>query len=388
MAHYNTVMNQLLDLVPRHEFGRIVREHGGDRNVKKFSCFQQFAVMLFAQLRGLDSLREIQTALGAHQARWYHLGLKTVKRSTLADANTTRPWQMYQELYHQILHRCQRFAPKHKFKVKNPIVSIDATMISLCLSLFPWSNYQNTKGAIKLHYQLDYNGYLPTRIIVTSARKSELKVACEGGFSFEPDSIVLMDRAFGKYSWLQQLTRQKVWFVARIRKNIDCHVTGQHPLPKKTEVLSDQTIEFMGPQARKDYPGPLRLVITREQRTRKLVKILTNNFSLDAETISELYKARWKIEIFFKWIKQHLKIKSFLGTSENAVLTQIWVAMCAYLLLCYIKFQSRCKHQLLALSRIIRETLLNPFSIIDLLRVNANELPKVRSPDRQLELFA
>lgn len=388
MAHYNTVMNQLLDLVPRHEFERIVKEHGGDRNVKKFTCFQQFAVMLFGQLRGLDSLREIQTALDAHRARWYHLGLKTVRRSTLADANTTRPWQIYQALYHQILQRCQSFAPKHEFKVPNPIVSIDATMISLCLGLFPWSNYQHTKGAIKLHYQLNYDGYLPTRVIVTDPRKSELHVACEGGFSFEPDSIVLMDRAFGKYSWLQQLTRQKVWFVARIRKNINCRVTGQHPLPQKTSILSDQTIELMGHQARKDYPGRLRLVTALEEKTQKPIKILTNNFSLDVETISELYKARWKIEIFFKWIKQHLKIKSFLGTTKNAVLTQLWVAMCAYLLLCYIKFQSRCKHGLLELSRIIRETLLNPFSIIDLLRVKVNEIPKARSPNPQLELFA
>ena len=188
MAHYSTVMNQLLDLIPRHEFDRIVSEHGGDVSVKKFSCFQQFVVMLFAQLRGLDSLREIETALGVQGARWYHLGLRTVRRSTLADANTHRPWRMYEALYYRLLKRCQSFAPKHHFKVPNPVVSVDATMINLCLGLYPWSNYQNTKGAIKLHYQLDYAGYMPTCMVVTDAKQSELKLALQGVFSFKPDS--------------------------------------------------------------------------------------------------------------------------------------------------------------------------------------------------------
>ena len=388
MPHYSTVMNELLQLLPRHQFERIVKEYGGDVNVKKFSCFQQLVVMLFAQLRGLDSLREIETALGVYRARWYHLGLKTVKRSTLADANCSRPWRIYEALYYQLLQRCQSFNPKHHFKVSNPIVSIDATMINLCLGLFPWSNYQNTKGAIKLHFQLDYAGYLPTCMVVTDARQSELKMALEGVFPFKPDSIVLMDRGFGKYSWFQHLARQGAWFIARGRSNMNYRVIGQHPLPEKTHVLADETIEFLGHKAQKDYPGPLRVVTVLEAKTQKPMWILTNNFSLDANTISELYKARWKIEIFFKWIKQNLKIKSFLGTNKNAVLTQIWIALCAYLLLCYIKFQSRFKHGLLELSRIIKETLLSSYTIIDLLRVRADQIPKARSPDPQLELFA
>lgn len=387
MPHYSTVMNELLNLVPRHQFERIVKEHGGDVNVKKFSCYQQLVVMLFAQLGGLDSLREIETALGVHQARWYHLGLKTVKRSTLADANCSRPWRIYEALYYRLLERCQSFSPRHRFDVPNPLVSIDATMINLCLGLFPWSNYQNTKGAIKLHMQLDYAGYLPTCMIVTDAKQSELKMALNGAFSFKPDSIILMDRGYGKYSWFQDLARQGAWFIARGRRNMNYRVAGQHLLPEKTHILADETIEFSGPQAQKDYPGPLRLVTVLEAKTKKPMWILTNNFSFDANTISELYKARWKIEIFFKWIKQNLKIKSFLGTSKNAVLTQIWIALCAYLLLCYIKFQSRCKHSLLNLSRIIKYTLLEPYTIIDLLRVTVEQIPKARSPDPQLELF-
>ena len=388
MPHYNTVMNQLLGLIPRHEFDRIVREHQADRNVKKFSCFQQLVVMLLAQLRGLDSLREIETALGVHKSRWYHLGLKTVKRSTLADANSSRPWRIYEGLYYRLLERCQSFAPRHRFKIPNPIVSMDATMINLCLSVFPWSNYQNTKGAVKLHCQLDYAGHLPTRVVVTTARRHELKVAQEEDFPLRPDSIALFDRGFTDYAWYQHLTDHGVWFITRARKNIDYTLLGQHPLPEKSGIVADEIISLAGKKAQQDHPGPLRLLTVLEPRTLKPIGILTNNFSLDAEIIAELYKARWEIEIFFKWIKQNLKIKSFLGTSKNAVLTQIWIAMCAYVLLCYIKFQSRSKHTLLELSRLIRETLLSPFSLVDLFRVTAKQLPMARSPNPQLELFA
>jgi len=388
MSHYTTVLNQLLTMVPRHDFEHIVREHDGDRNVKKFSCYQQLVVMLYAQLRGLDSLREIETSLATHQARWYHLGLKTVKRSTIAEANCTRPWQIYKSLFYHVLERCQSFNPEHRFKMPNPVVSIDATTIQLCLGRFPWSNYHNTKGAIKLHYRFDYAGYLPARIVVGDARSSELKLARQGVFELEPDSIVLMDRGFGDYQWFQELTSQGIWFITRGRNNMSYVVTGQHPLPEKTTVVSDQTIIFKGYKAQQDYPGPLRLITVLDARKREPVLIVTNNFSFDAQTVADLYKARWEIENFFKWIKQHLKIKSFLGTSQNAVLTQIWVAMCAYLLLSYIKFQSRYKLALLELSRIIKETLLSPLSLFDLLRITADELPKMRSPDPQLELFA
>lgn len=387
MPHYSTVLNQMLHLIPRHQFERIVEEHEGDRNVKKFTCFQQFVVMLFAQLRGLDSLREIETALFAHMSRWYHLGLRSVKRSTLADANCSRPWHIFEALYYKLLERCQQFNPRHRFKIPNPIVSMDATVIELCLSLFPWSNYQHTKGAVKLHCQLDYSGYLPTRIVVTTARRHELKVVQEEDFPLEPDSILLIDRGFTDYSWFQHLSQQGVWFITRARKNMDYQVTGQHPMPEKRGLVADQRIRLAGTKAREDYPEPLRLVTILEAKTYKPMKVLTNNFHLEAETVAELYQARWDIETFFKWIKQNLKIKSFLGTSKNAVLTQIWVAMCAYLLLCYIKFQSRCRHTLLELNRIIRETLLSPLCLIDLLRITADEIPRARSPDPQLELF-
>jgi hypothetical protein len=182
MPHYNTIMNQILHLVPRHEFDSVVRKHNGNRNVRKFTCQQQLAVMLFAQLRGLDSLRDIETALESFKHRWYHLGLKSAKRSTIADANCSRPWEMYRELFYLLLARCRKFDPQHCFDVPNPVVSIDATTIQLCLGLFPWSNYHNTKGAIKLHCRLDYAGYLPARLIVGDARSSEIKLARRGGF--------------------------------------------------------------------------------------------------------------------------------------------------------------------------------------------------------------
>jgi IS4 transposase len=208
-----------------------------------------------------------------------------------------------------------------------------------------------------------------------------------GVFELEPDSIVLMDRGFGDYQWFQELTSQGVWFITRGRKNMDYLVAGQHQLSKKATILSDQQIRFSGYKARKDYSDPLRLIKVFDEKKNEVVPIVTNNFALDAQLIADLYKARWQIEIFFKWIKQNLKIKSFLGTSENAVLTQIWIAMCAYLVLSYIKFQSRCRHTLLTLSRIIRETLLDRFSLIDLFRSSQDELAKARSPSSQLELF-
>jgi hypothetical protein len=355
--------------------------------VKKFTCFQQFVVMLTAQLRDLDSLRDIESAFGAHHSRWYHLGLTTVKRSTLADANTSRPWRIYEALYYKLYERCRSFDPRHHFKVPNPIFCRDATVIELCLSLFPWANYQNTKGAVKLHCQLDYSGYLPMRIVVTSARRHEFKVMQEEDFPLEPDSILLMDRGFTDYLWYQELTHRGVWFITRAKKGMVYTVAGQQKLPEKSGVVADEVIYFTLDEAQRNYPGPLRLITVLEPKTLKPVQILTNNFVLDADTIADLYRARWAIENFFKWIKQNLKIKSFLGTSENAVLTQIWIAMCAYLLLCYIKFQSRCTHSLLELSRTIRETLFSPYALIDLLRATADQLPKPRS-DPQLELFA
>lgn len=387
MPHYTTVLNQLLNMIPRHEFEQIVREYGGDGNVKKFTCFQQFVVMLTAQVRGLDSLRDIETAFAVHQARWYHLGLKTVKRSTLADANTSRPWQIYEALYYKLYERCRSFNSRHRFKLPNPVFCRDATVIELCLSLFPWANYQNTKGAVKLHCQLDYSGYLPMRIVVTSARRHEFKVMQEEEFPLVPDSIMLMDRGFTDYRWYQELTRCSVWFITRAKKGMVYTVAGQQKLPEKSAVVADEIMYFTIDEAQRNYPGPLRLITVLEPKTLKPVHILTNNFALDADTIAELYRARWAIENFFKWIKQNLRIKSFLGTSENAVVTQIWVAMCAYLLLCYIKFQCRCTHSLLELSRVIRETLFAPYDIIDSLRATVEELPKPRSPDPQLELF-
>jgi hypothetical protein len=312
-----------------------VEKHEGDRYVKYFTCWQQFVTMLYGQVRGKDSLRDIETSLKTQSGKWYHLGLKDIRRSTLADANNGRDYRIYEELFYFLLGRCKDLTPKHRFRFKNPLYTLDATLIRLSLTLFPWATYRKRKGAMKLHYLYDHNGALPSFLVMTDAKQHELKVVKERGFPLLPDSIVSMDRAYIDYKWLYSLHKSRVFFVTRAKVNIDCKITGQHEMATDKGLIIDRRIVFSGFYQKENYPEELRLVSLIDKETHEEFMFLTNNFSLAASTIAEIYKARWQIELFFKWIKQNLKIKSFLGTSQNAVLTQIWIAMCYYLLLAY-----------------------------------------------------
>ena len=383
--HSNTVMNQLLLLLPRHQFDQAVSAFGGDAYVKKFSTWNQLTVLLHAQASGKNSLRDIQTALGTQQPKLYHLGLPAVKRSTLADANANRDYRIMEKLFQHLLQRCQSIAPKHQFRFKNPLRAFDSTTIDLCLELFPWATFRQTKGAVKLHCQLDLQGQIPSFMVMTDGKCSDIRAA-KTFLDLFPDSIYVVDRGYIDFDWLRRIDDAEAFFVTRLKDNTQYRITGQQEIPLKEGLLYDRTIVLTGQQTQKKYAKPLRLVGYFDKDTGNTYEFLTNNFTLAAITIAKIYKARWHVELFFKWIKQHLKIKTFLGTSRNAVLTQIWVAVCYFLLLAYIKFQSRFQRSLFLLHRLIQNTLLDRLSLIDLLRLPEKKLAAVRNIEPQLWL--
>jgi len=347
--------------------------------------------MLAAQALGKDSLRDLSASLSAHRERFYHLGAKLAPRSTLSDANNRRPWEVFHHLYLGLLDRCRSLAPAHRFNFNNPLFSIDSTVIGLCLSVFPWAKYQKRKGAIKMHCRLDHSGMLPDLVVVTDGKKHDLRVASELTNDLKPDSIVSFDRGYIDFKWLFSLTIRRVFFVTRAKYSLDYSVVGQHNVPEqcdsKREVLADELLVFNSIKTSRDYPQKIRRVKFRDHERNKTLVFLTNNFDLPPATIAAIYKARWQIEILFKWIKQNLKIKSFMGTTENAVRLQIWIAMIYFMLLAYIKFQSRYKYSLHTLTEIVQATLFHRISLIDILNLKVNSVHKIKpDPETQFSL--
>ena len=385
-----TIMSELLKIFPRYEFEKLEAKHLGNYYTKYFNGWQQLIVLLFAQAGHKDSLREIETSLKVHYPKWYHIGLKNIKRSTLSDAMQRRSYRIYEGIFYTLLERCKSLTPKHKFRFKNPLYSLDSTTIDLCLSLFPWARFRRRKGAIKLHYLYDHSGSLPVFMTMTDARQHDIRVARENeklDFTLLPDSIVSIDKAYIDYQWLYSLHKRKIFFVTRSKINMDCQIIGQHKQFTHKMIVRDDKVVLSQTQSRQKYPERLRLVGIYYEEDDKYIEFLTNNFDLSAKTIADIYKARWQIELFFKWIKQNLKIKSFLGTSPNAVLTQVWVAMCYYLLLCYIKYQTKFAYSITELSRMFREIILDRVNLIDVLSLNSSTIKRARSPVPQLNLF-
>jgi hypothetical protein len=378
-------MSQLQTFIPRHHFENLTKNYFGDRYVKKFTCWNQFTTMLYAQVKGCDSLRDIQNGFAAQSYKLYHLGLPSVKRSTLADANQTRDYRIYEKLFYKLLERCKKITPKHKFKFKNPLYTLDATVIDLCLSTFQWAKFRTTKGAIKLHCQFDNTTQIPSFLVITDAKQHEITVA-RSFFTPIADSIYCVDKGYLDFAWLYSIDTSRAFFVTRAKDNLNYAVVGQQKSDEKKGILSDEVIQLAGFYQKKDYPKNLRLVRYFDKEQEKYLTFLTNNFFLSAYTITQIYKARWQVEIFFKWIKQNLKIKTFFGTSPNAVLTQIWIAMCYFLLLAYIKYQTKYKYSLFYLHRLIKETILERLNLIDLLNVTDKILPKIKNTEQQLDL--
>ncbi len=376
MAHYNTVFSQLLKLIPRHEFETLAKQHHSGRSFRKASRWSQFVTMAMGQLSGRNSLRDIVENISAQTHRLYHLGSAKLSRSNLSRINENKPCALYEALFGKLLKRCQGVVPGHNFRFKNPLYSLDASTIDLCLSVFPWAKFRTTKGAVKLHVGLNHAGYLPEFVTLTEGKKHDITVGRI--LNFPKGSIVAIDKAYNDYSWYKQLTDNGIFFVTRLKTNAKYRVVKRCDVLRSKGLTSDQTIEFTGLQTAKKCPVQLRRIGYRDPATGKHYVFLTNNFKLAARTIADIYKARWQVELFFKWIKQNLKIKSFVGTSKNAVMTQIWIALCMYLLLVFLKFQSKLTK---SMQQILRLLQLNLFEKRDMMALLRGDPPPDRMPD-------
>lgn len=383
MSHHNTVISQLLKLIPRHEFESLANQHHSGRSFRKASRWSQFVTMTIAQLSGRNSLRDIVENMSAQMHRLYHLGTAKLSRTTLSRINEDKPYKLYEALCGRLLARCQRVAPNHDFRFKTPLYSLDATTIDLCLNAFPWAKFRSTKGAVKLHVGLNHRGYLPEFIHITDGKTHDVKAS--RSLRLPQGSLVVFDKAYNDYEWYNQLENKGVFFVTRLKSNAAYRVVERRATNKSKGVTSDQVIKFTGKVTSKKCPASLRRIGYRDEITGKHYEFLTNNMRLAAKTIADIYKSRWQVELFFKWIKQNLKIKSFVGASRNAVLTQIWIAMCVYLLLAFLKFQSKLS---LTMQQIIRLLQLNIFEKRDLMALLRCDPPISEPPDRyQVKLF-
>jgi hypothetical protein len=351
-----SIFSQLLQLFPRSEFEQTVRQHQAERHARGFSCWGQFIAMLFCQLGRAHSLNEITQGLAASEGKLKHLGLPAApKRSTLAYANQHRPWQLYQTVFGQLLARCQQLASegKRKFRFKNKLVSLDATVIDLCLSLYDWAQFRRTKGAIKLHLLLDHDGYLPSFACVTEGKVHEIRVARQ--LRFPAGTIVVFDRGYTDYDWFASLEEQGVFWVTRMKDNADYIVLEDRPLSAPT-IRSDQIVSlFQHAQAGQELF--FRRIVVFDQRNQRELVLFTNHRHFAASTVAGIYRERWQIELFFKALKQSCKIKTFVGTSPNAVKTQVWTALIAMLLLRYLQLKARFGWALANLLALLRQQL-------------------------------
>jgi len=383
VAHCNTILSQILKFVPRHEFETLANRHHSGRSFRTASRWSQFVTMVMAQVAGRNSLRDIVENISAQTHRLYHLGSAKLSRSNLSRINEDKPYTLYEALFGKLLSRCQRMTPGHDFRFDNPLYSLDASTIDLCLSAFPWADFRTTKGAIKLHVGLNHDGYLPEFAHITEGKTSDIEIGRT--LEFPKGSIVAIDRGYNDYDWYNRLTKKGIFFVTRLKSNAKIRVLYRQPVLKGKGLTCDQIIEFTGARTAKKCPIQLRRIGYRDPETGKHYVFLTNNFKLAAKTIADIYKARWQVELFFKWIKQNLKIKTFIGTSKNAVMTQIWIALCVYLLLAYLKFQSKLKKSMQQILRLLQLNLFEKRDLMALLR--GDPLCDKRPSSHQLALM-
>jgi hypothetical protein len=370
MAHNNTVFAQLLKLVSRHEFEGFANQHHSGGKLRKTSRWSQFVAMCLGQLSGRQSLRDIETNMKTKNARLYHLGATPIARSSLSRLNDQQPESLYEALFAKLYVKCQRHAPGHGFRFKNPLYTLDASLIDLSLKLFPWTHYALGKAAAKLHVSLDHAGNIPHFAAITEGKVTDIEIGRT--LNYNKGSIVVFDKGYTDYKWFRSLNNKGIFFVTRLRKNAIYRVEERRCVDKPKGLTCDQTITLTGVKPKKLGLPQLRRIGYRDADTGKHYEFLTNNFKLSAHTIARLYKERWQVELFFKWIKQNLKIKSFVGTSKNAIMTQIWVSLCAYLLLAYLKFSAKLSW---SLQRIVRVLQLNIFIRRDLLALLRDDPP-------------
>ncbi len=358
MNRVSSIFSQLLQFFPRLEFEALIREHNAERHARGFTCWQQFVAMMFCQLAYAQSLREICGGLAALEGKLRHLGvMECPKATTLSYANAHRPWQLYEALFYQTLARCQTEAAvrtRRKFRFKHKLLSLDSTLVELCAETFDWARYKRSKGALKLHLVLDHDGCLPCYAVITEGRRADVKEA--RSIQFAPGTLVVFDRGYADYDWWLELTLSKVNFVTRLKDNASYGIVESRPVPEGSDILRDEVIlltsqQEIGPEAR------LRRIEVWLEDKQETMVFVTNNLKLAAGTITRIFRERWRIELFFKALKQGLKVKTFVGTSENAVQIQIWTALIAMLVLKYLQMRSTFDWSLSNLIALLRQQL-------------------------------
>ena len=381
------VFSQILDSMPRYEFNKCVQRYQGNYRIRKFSCYDQFLCMAFAQLTYRESLRDIETCLRALPKKLYHAGLRNpIARSTLAEANENRDWRIYADFAQILIQRARLLYAQEDFGVtlKQTAYAFDSTTIDLCLSLFPWAQFRRHKAAIKMHTLLDLRGNIPCFVRITSGKVHDLRMLDE--LPLEPGSFYIMDRGYTDFRRLSTFTQNSTFFIVRAKSNLDYTRRASRPVEKSTGLRSDQTIILVGPKTSILYPDPLRRISYFDSENQKRLVFLSNNFALPPLTIAQLYHCRWQVELFFKWIKQHLRIKAFYGTSENAIKTQIWIAISIYVLVAILKKELQLERSLNEILQVLSITLFEK-SPINQVFSEFSLMPENQHPENQLFLF-
>ena len=385
MANKSYVFAQFLSLLSRYEFQRVVNKYQGDYRTKNFKCWDQMACMVLAHIRQENSLRDIDIVLNAHANKLYHIGIKQCPKSTLADANERRDYRIYEEFAKFLMHRARREYAQTELalEVDNAVYALDASIIDLTLSLFPWAKFRKTKGAIKLHAMIDLRGNIPAFLTITDGKVHDVKVAPL--VPIEPEGIYVVDRGYVDFAWLWSVHQTGAFFVTRLKKSLNWTRVVSHPVDKSIGLRCDQEVLLSSLRLKNLYPNRLRRISFRDETQNRTLVFLTNNFTLPSETIATLYKARWEIELFFKWIKQNLRVKTFYGTSPNAVKIQIWIAMIVYLKLAILKERYHLEPSLSKLLHFLEVNLFERKSLINIFQTNTRATHKYE--DIQLKLF-
>ena len=382
-----TVFKQLLQFLPHHEFNKCVARYNGSYKVRRFSCYDQFLCLAYAELSGRESLRDIETCLNSHNEKLYHIGFRgKVSRSTLADANESRDYRIFQDFGYVLIGTAEKLYKDEALEIdlKQPLYAFDSTTIDLCLSLFPWAKFRETKAAVKMHTLLNLRGSIPSFIMVTTGKVNDVKVLDE--LPVKADSVITMDRGYIDFKRLYEIHHKAAFFVIRAKDNLKFRRLYSREVDKTTGLRADQTIILLTKKSRKGYPEHLRRVSYVDKEQNKRFVFLTNHFGIPAKTVADVYKQRWQVELFFKWIKQHLRIKAFYGTSPNAVKTQLWVGLCIYLLVAITKKRLNLTISLYTFLQIIEVNLFEKKPIFQLI---ADALKQNSEPSNcnQLRLF-
>ncbi len=382
-----SIFSQLTEFLPATEFRECVARYRGDYKLQSFSCWDQFLCMAFAQLTYRESLRDIEACLRANQTKLYHMGIRgRVSRNTLANANAVRDWRIYSDFAHLLINRARELYRNDDFSLalQETVYALDATTIDLCLSLFPWAKFRKRKGAVKLHTLLDLRGNIPTVIIITHGLIHEVNILEQ--LTFEAGAFYLMDRAYLDFHRLHRLHLASAFFVTRARKRFDCQRLYSAPVDRTTGIMCDQIVTLSNPVPRAGFPDKLRRIRFFDSQQERRLVFLTNNFTLPPLTVAQLYRSRWQVELFFKWIKQHLRIKKFYGTSENALKTQIWIAISVYVLVAIVKKQLKLEGSLYRILQILSISLFEKTPILEALSLSDCEM-ELTTPCKQLILF-